>query len=204
MLTYRKYFDTELKYFPIFISYTIFTELLGYFIKFYDDFQFFSDSKFSSLNIIIYNLYQLIAYLFFYWVYFKAIKSPHLKKYVKYGVAITLLVYLVNMISNNPLYKGLYYAELIGSWTLLMCIVFYFKEKRNEQSTYPMKNNLLFWVSISTFIFYAITPYMWLIGSFNDKVWFTYSFQKILFVLITLMYLLYTIGLILGSRGAFR
>lgn len=204
VLTYRKYFDTTLKYFPIFIAYTFFTDLLGYFIKYNDSFQFFSDSRFASLNIVIYNIYQLVAYFFFFWVYFKILKTPKYKNWVKLGTLITLLSYLVSIIFQNPLFRGLYYAELIGSWALLTCIILYFKEKRTETSPYPKWRNALFWISIGSLIFYSITPYIFLFGSINDHYWFQYHLQKILFVLIAVLYLSFCLGLLLGQRKAFR
>ncbi|MBO0329165.1 MULTISPECIES: hypothetical protein [Flavobacteriaceae] len=188
----------------MFIAYTFFTDLLGYFIKFNDSFQFFSEGKYASLNIIIYNIYQLIAYAFFYWVYFKTLKRTQHKKLVKYGAFLVLVSYLTSLIFQNPLYRGLYYAELVGSWVLLGCIIFYFKEKKNENSSYHQGKNLLFWVSSGSFIFYAITPYIFLLGSIDDHVWYDYHFQKILFVLIAIMYGFYMLGLLLGERKAFR
>mgnify|MGYP005821108505 FL=1 len=204
VLTYRKYFDTTLKFFPIFIAYTFFTELLGYFIKFDNNFQFFSEGKYASLNIVIYNIYQFATYLFFYWVYFKTLQKSRYKQLIKYGTLITVVAYVANMIFQNPLYRGLYYAELIGSWTLLACIIFYFQEKKTEPSSYPQWKNLFFWVSIGSFIFYLITPYIFLLGSIDDHVWYEYHFQKILFVLIAIMYGFYMLGLILGQRKAYR
>ncbi|MCK0160186.1 hypothetical protein [Allomuricauda sp. F6463D] len=203
-MTYRKYFDTTLKYFPIFIAYTFFTDLLGYFIKFNDSFQFYSDGRYSSLNIVVYNVYQFVAYLFFFWVYLKTLKKAKHIKLVKYGIYIVVSGYIVNMIFQNPFYKGLYYGELIGSWVLLASIIFYFREKKMENVTYPQWKNLLFWVSAGSFVFYLVTPYIFLIGSINDHVWFEYHFQQILFVLIAIMYCFYIIGLILGHRKAFR
>jgi len=202
--TYRKYFDTALKYFPIFIAYTFFTDLLGYFIKYNDNFQFFSDNRYSSLNIIIYNIYQLVAYLFFYWVYYRVIQSVRYRKMIRYGLVVTLTTYAISLFFYNPFYKGLYIAETVGSWVLLMCILLYVLEKRKEESAYPIVRNLLFWISLGNFIFYLFTPYMFLLGSFDDKLWFKYPIQKALFVLIAFMYGSYTLGLILSRRKAFR
>ena len=63
ILHYKKYYDTLMKYLPIIIAYTFFNELLGYFIRYTDDFAFLSTE--TKNNEIIYNLYQLIFFIFF-------------------------------------------------------------------------------------------------------------------------------------------
>lgn len=204
VFTYRKYFDTALKYFPIFIAYTFFTELLGYFIKFNDNFQFFSDERYSWRNIIIYNIYQVVTFLFFFWVYFKTVQSKEFKKWIKYGTIISMGCYIISLFFQNPFYISLYYADVVGSWVLLMCIVFYFIEKQKEKNPYPQKNNMLFWISLGNAIFYLIVPYILFIGNTNDKLWFSLHLRTVLLILIVLMYLLFMIGMIAGKRKAFR
>ena len=79
VIRYRRYFDTPLKFFPILIIYTFFTELLGYFIKYNDEFQFFSDARYSWHNVVIFNIYQLVFFLFFFEVYRKLFDDQQMK-----------------------------------------------------------------------------------------------------------------------------
>ncbi|WP_222984799.1 hypothetical protein [Flagellimonas meishanensis] len=202
--TYRKYFDTVLKYFPVFIAYTFFTELLGYFIKYHEEFQFFSDERYSWRNIIIYNIYQVVAFLFFYWVYWKTLKSVHYKKWVKYGVGMMLASYIISLFYQNPFYTGLYYADIVGAVVLLICVILYLKEKKEEANPYPQRYNLLYWVSIGTLIFYLTAPYVLLVGYVRYDIWSVYGFHSILVVLIMLMYAFFIVGLLMGKRKAFR
>ena len=58
MSRYHTYFDTPMKYYPMYLMYTFLTELLGYFIKFHDEFQVVSDSNYDWYNVIIYNIYS--------------------------------------------------------------------------------------------------------------------------------------------------
>ncbi|MDC6362600.1 MULTISPECIES: hypothetical protein [Flavobacteriaceae] len=204
VFTYRKYFDTALKYFPMFIAYTFFTELLGYFIKYHEDFQFFSDERYSWRNIIIYNIYQVVTFLFFCRIYLKTIQSKLYKKWIRYGVIAMLLGYIINIIFKNPFYEGLYYADIFGSWVLLMCIIFYFKEKKQEKNPYPQKQNLLFWISLGSFIFYLLVPYILLIGNTSANLWFYLHLRTVLLLLILVMYSCFIIGFLVGKRKAFR
>ena len=93
---YKRFFDTPLKYLPMLIIYTFFTELLGYFIKYNDDFLFFSDDRYAWHNVIIYNVYQLIFFLFFYRVYRRTLKKASHRTWVKYGGYLCVLAYVIN------------------------------------------------------------------------------------------------------------
>lgn len=201
---YKRYFDTVLKYLPILIIYTFFTELLGYFIKNHTDFQFFSDYRYDWHNVIIYNVYQLVTFLFFYWVYWKTIKKKSLKRIIKYGIYLCSLSYLINIFFQNPLHKQLTYAHAIGSLILVFVLILYFKEKKSEDNLYPQKHNLLYWVSIGLFVFYAFFPFILLSDYFHLSISTQYHLRITLLTFIALMYLLFIVGLLMGKRKAFR
>lgn len=201
---YKRYFDTVLKYLPILIIYTFFTELLGYFIKNHNDFQFFSDDRYNWHNVIIYNIYQIVTFLFFYWVYWKTIKKKSLKRIIKYGTYLCSLSYVINIFFQNPLHKQLTYAHAIGSIILVLAIILYFKEKKSEDNPYPQKHNLLFWVSIGLFVFYAFFPFILLSDYFHLSISTQYHLRITLLTFIALMYLFFIVGLLMGKRKAFR
>ncbi len=204
VLSYRKYFDTVLKYLPVLIAYTFFTELLGYFIKYHENFQFFSDERYNWHNVIIYNIYQVVVFSFFYWVYWKTVVKSEHKTWIKYGAIITLAAYLVSLFFQDPFHTNLYYADLVGSMVLLFTIYLYAREKKEDKSPYPLRQNLLFWVSLGLAVFYLFFPFIFLIGYLEYEIWAQYNFQTILVILIVLMYSLFIIGFILGRRRAFR
>jgi hypothetical protein len=201
---YRRYFDTTLKYLPILIIYTFFTELLGILIKYHKDFQFFSDYRYDWHNVIIYNIYQIVTFLFFYWVYWKTLKNKSSKKMIKYGAYLCSLSYLVSIFFQNPLHRQLDYAHIVGSFILIFAIILYFKEKKSEDNPYPQKHNLLYWVSMGLFVFYALFPFLILSGYFKLSISTQYHLRVILLTLIVLMYTLFIIGLLIGKRKAFR
>ncbi|AWX43554.1 hypothetical protein HME9304_00543 [Flagellimonas maritima] len=201
---YRRYFDTVLKYLPILIIYTFFTELLGYFIKNHDDFQFFSDDRYDWHNVIIYNIYQIVFFLFFYWVYWKTITNKSSKKIIKYGAFVCLLSYIVSAFFQNPLHEQLNYAHAVGSLILIFALILYFNEKRAEKNPFSQKHNLLFWVGLGLFIFYVVFPFILLSDYLNLNISLQFQLRTILLVAIVLMYSLFMIGLVLGKRKAFR
>lgn len=184
--------------------YTFLTELLGYFIKYYEEFQFFTDERYSWRNVIIYNIYQIVSFIFFYWVYWKKLKTPKFKQWVKYGAILSLLSQVVSLFFQNPFYIHLYYANIVGSLVLVLAIILYFKEKSNESHPLPQKYNLLYWISIGLLVFYIFFPVILLIGYVKYDFYAQYNLRKVLLVLIVFMYFCFNLGLLIGKRKAFR
>lgn len=201
---YRSYFDTPLKYFPVYLMYTFLTELLGYFIKYHEEFQFFSDERYNWHNVIIYNIYSVITFLFFYYIYWRVLKIAKHKKWVKYGTIIAMLSYVVSLFFQDPLHMNLYYADLLASTILLVLIGLYFKEKKDEGPLQPMKYNLMFWTSLGLVVFHLIFPYLFVIGYEAPKIWAKYQLRQVLQVLILFMYGTFMLGFIVSKRKAFR
>lgn len=134
---YRNYFDTPLKYFPVYLMYTFLTELLGYFISFHDSFQFFSDERYNWHNVIIFNIYSVITFPFFYYIYWRVLKNEKHRKWVKHGTVISMSVYVISLFFQDPFHMNLYYADLVASMVLLTIIGLYFKEKK-ERRIFPL------------------------------------------------------------------
>ncbi|WP_136464836.1 hypothetical protein [Flagellimonas onchidii] len=202
--TYRGYYDTVLKYFPIFIIYTFFTELLGYLIKHTNEFQFFSDSRYAWHNVIIYNIYSIVSFSFFYYIYWKILVDKKHKKRVEYAVAVSLVGYVVSLFFQNPFHIGLYWADLLASIVLLYFITLYLMEKKKENSYYKMKHNLLFWVSLGLAIFHIFFPFIFIAAYDFPIFYYEYHLHDFLNILIVVMYFLFIVGFLLGKRRAFR
>ncbi|MEE1963040.1 hypothetical protein V1387_10115 [Allomuricauda taeanensis] len=202
---YRSYFDTPLKYFPIYLMYTFLTELLGYFISHHDDFQFFSDDRYSWHNVIIYNIYSVVTFLFFYYIYWRILKGDKHRNWVRYGACISMLAYAVSLFFQDPLHMNLYYADLIASIILLVNIALYAKEKMGEGTQlHSMKYNLMFWITLGLAVFHAIFPFLFLIAYEAPKVWAEYQLRQVLIVLILFMYGTFMLGFLISKRKAFR
>lgn len=201
---YRTFFDTPLKYYPIYLMYTFLTELLGYLVKYTDEFQFFSEKKYDWHNVIIFNIYSVIAFSFFFYIYWKVLQIKKHKRWVVYGGLISLLAYLISLFFQDPLHMNLYYADLTASMVLLFNIGLYVKEKWNEEGTYPIKRNLMFWTSLGLAVFHAIFPYLFLIAYEAPEIWAKFQLRDVLKVLIIFMYGTFMIGALLGRRSSFR
>lgn len=149
-----KYFESTLKYFPIIIGYTLFTEILGALIYNIEDFTFFSEDKYSSYTLLIYNLYDLIFFPFFYHVYWKSISSNKVKKVIKYGGILFMLAIIINSFIANPLKYELWYAYVVGALLLIFSTLAYLNCVRWKSTFSGLSTNLLVWVSIGLLIFH--------------------------------------------------
>lgn len=199
--SYKKYFDTPLKYFPIIIAYTLFNELLGYFIRYSEDYAFFSSIQ--DANGIIYNVHNIIFYIFFHYVYMELIKNLKFKKYIRLSAVLLLVSYLVNALFFDPFIQILFYASAFGSCTIVFITILYFINNAKWKWVYE-KYNLMTWISLGLLSFYSIFPIIYLVGFTNTDIWYSLKLGKIIHILIFTMYVLFSIGFIFSRRRAFR
>jgi len=204
IVTYRNYFDTALKLFPIYLAYTLITEILGYFIITFEEFSFFEDASYSWNNVVIYNIYAVLTFIFYCRIYYQVIKKRSFKKYIKWGGSAILFSYLVSSYYQNFLSTGLFYSDLLASLFLLFMIGLYFKERRKTDKSIIEPYNLMFWVSIGLFVFHTFFPILYTTGFLKPEIWIKYHFRDLLKALIMLSYSFFLIGLVLGKRKAFN
>ncbi|SDQ53647.1 hypothetical protein [Flagellimonas zhangzhouensis] len=204
MARYSTYYDTPLKYYPMYLMYTFLTEVLGYLIKYFEEFQVVNVEKYSWYNVLIFNIYSVIAFMFFYYVYWLVLKQKHNKKWIVIGAAVTLTSYGISLFFQDPFYSNLYYADMIASFVLLFNIWLYIKEKKQEDSPYPMKYNLMFWTSLGLGVFHIIYPFLFWVGYEIPQIWIDYNFRTILRISILFMYGTFLIGVLVHRRKAFR
>ena len=75
---YPKYFDTPLRFLPILYLYTFLNEVLGYLTK-SDEYIAFIFNDIDD-NSIIYNLYTIVSYLYYYYIFWSFSKNKEFSK----------------------------------------------------------------------------------------------------------------------------
>ena len=201
--SYRKYFDTALRYFPIIIAYTLFNEVLGHMIRYSESFSLFTKEGWENVNDLIYNIYSPIFFGYFYFVYWQLNSSARYKQIIKWAAFAMFLAFIVNAIFHNPLRINMYYANGFASWMLLCCIILYFINRVNWSWNHE-KYNLVTWVSAGLTLFYFFFPILFFIGYFKFEIWQQYHLRTVLRILIVIMYLFFCIGFIISRRRAFK
>ena len=203
IISYRKYFDTILKYFPIIIAYTFFNELLGYLIRYKKDFTFFPKTELLAANDLIYNVYDIVFYSFFFMVYWKSMSSVKSKKIVLIGVVISALSYIISLFFQNPLYVLLYCASAISGWVLFFSSILYLVHLKFTLNWKLQKHNLMLWVSIGISVFYFAFPILIIVGFTNFELWEKFNLRTVLRVFILIMYTFFIIGFLKSNRKVF-
>ena len=157
-----------------------------------------------KIQKIIYNIYQVVFFVYMFNVYRKILISKRLKKYIFYFIIISSLGYITNAILINPLINQMTYAHILGSVLMVLISLMYLREKLNEESGHLLKFNLMFWVTIGLFAFYI--PFPLILTFYKIKaVYGIWIFLKpILVTSIILMYGFIIFGLLIGKRRAFR
>lgn len=202
VFTYKKYFDTVLRYFPILIAYTFFSELLGGIIAKNQNFQLIFGYEHVNHNSVLYNLYHLCFFLFFNYVYWRVTENQKKKQLLVYGGIAFILVNIGNSLFQNPLVESLIAAYLFGTLLLLYAISIYFKERLKKFPLSTLKHSLLFWVSTGLLIFHATYFPLKLVREYD---YYYYApFRQFHLIMIVTMYVVFSFGFIFSKRRAFR
>lgn len=182
---YPLYKNTPLKLLPIIFGLTMLTEFLGTYIR----------DEYGPFNAIIYNIYYGLYFSMFFYVFMKTIEEAKFKKYIKIGIGIYWLLYLVDWFVNDATAFVFITSYIAGAGILIFCIILYYISILQSSLVLLIKNDLLFWVSVGLFLFY--------IGYLPIKIirtWFfkLNSFFEVLltiqFSLIIVMYLFFLTG----------
>lgn len=191
LVRYKRYYDSVLKYLPILIAYTLLTEILGILIRDYESFQIIYLEKYDYANYFIYNIYDVVFFLYFYFVFWKIIQEEKYRSIIKYGAIIYIVATLINPFFQNVLIFPQIYASSIGSIVLIISILLYHLKKRREKQK---KNRLLIWISIGLLVFNIFFPLIMLAGRFDYDLYKKLNFQQLHYFLIVAMYTCFIIG----------
>lgn len=199
LIKYRIYFDSVLKYLPILIGYTFLTELLGNIIFQNENFQIVYENGTSFNNSIVYNIYDVIFFLYFFYVFWQIIENKGLKKIIGYGTMVFILTSLINPLFQSFLLYPQIYAISIGTLQLIICIVFYFMGLKGNKPKKILTDNLLFWICLGLLTFYPFYPYLMYAGIYQNLI-YTERLMDLHVFLITVMYSLFIIGFLRMKR----
>jgi len=141
---YKSYKNTFNKYFLYFLGYGIITELIGG--NFYKLFNF--------TNHIVYNLYAMVQFLFYLWLFSKYLKKEKNKQIAKYFIYLTILFFILNTLFFQSIIDiSQSYFFLFGGVLLIVTILLFFVEILNSDSILKIKSLLIFWVATGVFLF---------------------------------------------------
>jgi len=199
IIRYRRYFDSNLKYFPIIIAYTLISESLGFIIHEYDEIQIVYVDGYSYYNQLIFNIFYTIFFLYFYYVFLNTLTNSRFLKWVKYGTIIFIIGCAINPLFRDALLYPQMLARSIGSFLLIICVLLYFIELKSKGIILDYRN-LLSWISVGLFAFYTFYPFILIIGYFKYELYQKLHARTIHHLLIAVMYSCFILGFLLMRR----
>lgn len=199
LIRYRRYFDSILKYLPILIAYTLLTEILGYYILEYEEFQIIYIEKYAFNNSIVYNIFDIIFFMYFFYIFWFAVENSNNKKIIQYGSIFFIIASLINLFFQKFWLFPQIYSIIAGSTVLVLCTLLYLKELNKKSKNISKQNNLLFWICIGLVVFYPFYPVFIIIGQYHYKL-YSQLFKIPHHALIALMYIFFIIGFIKMHR----
>lgn len=172
---YRRYFDTALKYFPILLFYTFLTELLGMIIRDTENMNLFLNEFYANNNMVIFNIYYIISFIFFLAIYYLYLNRPFHKKVVVVLILLFTITALVNAMYESFLTISQVYTYVVGAIGMILCTALYFIENKTDRNNWFITRDLLSWISLGIFVFFLIyTPikilkqYWLMIGEYHQ------------------------------------
>lgn len=141
---YKKYENSPLKYFLWFLCYGFLTEMAGVYIS----------TILKLPNHIVFNIYALVQFEFFLWLFYKYIKTMKYKILVKIFSAFIILFFVINSLFIQDISKTFQsYFLLSGSVLLMFIVILFFIEIMSSDAILKVKNLLIFWVAVGILLF---------------------------------------------------
>lgn len=197
---YNLYYDTHLKFLPILITYTLSSEVLGYIIRNVEDVQIIYEEKYTYYNTAIFNIFDIVFFLYFLFVFKNSINEVKSKKIINFGIVLFILTSFINLFIQDFRTEPQSFAIIIGCITLIYASFTYIIKLFKKNQLIPPYRNLLFWISIGLIIFYSLYPISMYLVSYKYDLFKTYNLSSYHHITIATMYGFFIIGFIVMKR----
>jgi hypothetical protein len=196
VIRYRWYYDSVLRYLPIIIAYALLGELLGYLISEVDSFQIVYKEGFSNYNSLIFNIFDIVFYLYFFYVFSKTFQKQGHKKFVRYGTVLFLVASSIDPFFHDPILYPQYFAIVVGSIVLVGSGLLYLGELKTRKGKIPPQRNLMFWICVGLIGFHTLYPILMTTGLLNTELYLKLQLRRLLHIAIAFMYGSFIIGFV--------
>ena len=149
---YSKYYDTPLRFLPILFLFTFLMELVGYLVKTNEGLALIFED--ITDNSLIYNIYAIVSYIYYYFVFWSFTKDYRQRKSIFWGGIIFLTSCLINPFFQNFISISQTFSYLLGGCILLYVTLSYLHNFYLIPQKFAVKQNIIFWMSLGLSIFY--------------------------------------------------
>ena len=191
---YKYYYDSALKTFPIIIGYVLLTEILGFLIAESNEIQLVFEEGYANHNHLIYNILDIILFLYFIRVFRKSISNLRSKQLILYGTIGFLLISICNAFFQDFRLHPQLATMGFGAILLIFCALTYYMEIKEKPKRFSNYNRLLRHIVVGILLFYPFYPVIISVGYFNPGLFLDLDLRTLLFTLILIMYSSFIIG----------
>tara|TARA_R110002020_G_scaffold91560_3_gene222436 strand:+ start:43224 stop:43925 length:702 start_codon:yes stop_codon:yes gene_type:complete len=149
---YPYYFDTPLRFYPILLFYTFLNEILGAAVKNSKEFILVTHEFYRSYNWVIYNVYTVVFYLYFFFIFWKLGSSVHYKKWIVFSASIFMATVITNPFLQHILVPQVY-TYSVGGILLIICILLYLINTKLKAIT--LSEKFVLWLCAGVLLFYT-------------------------------------------------
>lgn len=143
---YKDLKATKMVYFIPFLLLTVFVEFIGYLSIFYN---------LGDKNYWIYNIFNIIEFIFYAFLFYQNLKIPVLKKIVLYFIPLIILFSVYNYVFLQGLDRFHTYTLLFGSFFMVFfCCCYFYEWVLPEQITQNLLKQPFFWICVGLLLFY--------------------------------------------------
>ncbi len=151
---YKKFINTPYVYFIYYLTYTLFTEVMGVLFG----------HILLIYNVFIYNIYTIVTFIFYFLFFRLLFKSNKLKKLmVAFLLSYILFIFLDLLVLKPNFFKNSYtHIFVFGSILLISTLILFLIEIINNKfAIFKYKETLIFWICIGTLLFFiGVLPVM--------------------------------------------
>ncbi len=160
---FPRYFDTPMRYLPILFAYTLLTETIGLIIRDSDDFSIVIHELYYNNNWLIFNIYLLIYFGFFFYIYHRYITTVAFRGLKIAGLGFFIAVCIFNAWQYDFTTVSQVWSFWAGSLVTGVMAVLYLMQEWRYGDRPRLKHNLLIWLSLGFLIFnlgYMVVRYL--------------------------------------------
>jgi len=147
----------RLRLFTWFLMATFIVQTSGYFYSL----------AFKKSNHFIFNLYTLIEYTFYPYIFSKTVKAPFTKKLIKVALLGFVLFYIYQIFLRGQFFIYNSLTSNIGEFLTLICCLCYFADLLMDDELIVFFNTPMFWITTGI-MFAAVGDFLYM--SFFDYI----------------------------------
>lgn len=155
----------------------------------------------NKYNYWIFNIMKPIWKLLYLYIFYKSLENKKYKKWIRNFIAIYIVSLIINWVFlQNFLTEIESYSHIIGAFFIISSAIFYLIELLKSDKIIRFYRKLLFWVSIGLLTFYGGTIPFIIVRDYYANLNYIHNIYLIIYVLGTLMYLLFAFGFIWSKK----